>query len=251
MSRTAVRTATGIISPPTPRNADLADPEVRKQVSLSSAELTDLLKTTPAQKQVLILDTCNSGRVIEKLTDKRAVPGSQVRALERVKDRTGIHVLAGCAADAVSYEACRYGQGVLTYSLLLAMRGAKLREGEYVDIVELFSFAADKVPELARDIGGVQRPLIASPRGSSFDVGRLTAADREKVPLQTIKPVVLRCSFQEEKRARDGLGLTKRVNERLREASAVARGAQLVFVDAEDFPARCRRRDATRWTAAR
>ena len=105
-----------------------------------------------------------------------------------------------------------------------------------MDVVELFSFAADKVPELARDIGGVQRPLIASPRGSSFDVGRLTAADREKVPLQTIKPVVLRCSFQEEKRVRDGLGLTKRVNERLREASAVARGAQLVFVDAEDFP---------------
>ena len=111
------------------RNADLADPEVRKQVSLSSAELTDLLKASPAQKQVLILDTCNSGRVIEKLTDKRAVPGSQVRALERVKDRTGIHVLAGCAADAVSYEASRYGQGVLTYSLLLAMRGAKFARG--------------------------------------------------------------------------------------------------------------------------
>ena len=108
------------------RNADLADPEVRKQVSLSSAELTDLLKASPAQKQVLILDTCNSGRVIEKLTDKRAVPGSQVRALERVKDRTGIHVLAGCAADAVSYEASRYGQGVLTYSLLLAMRGSQV-----------------------------------------------------------------------------------------------------------------------------
>ena len=129
---------------------------------------------------------------MEKLTEKRDVPGSQVRALERVKDRTGMHVLAGCAADAVSYEASRYGQGVLTYSLLLGMRGAKLREGEYVDVVELFGFAADKVPELARDIGGVQRPLIASPRGSSFDIGRLTAADREKVPLQMIKPVVLR-----------------------------------------------------------
>ena len=217
-------------------SADLADPAVRKAVSLSSAELTEMLKAAPAQKQVLILDTCHSGRVVEKLTEKREVPGSQVRALERVKDRTGVHVLAGCAADSVSYEASRYGQGILTYSLLLGMRGAKLRDGEYVDIVDLFSFAADKVPELARDIGGVQRPTVASPRGASFDVGRLTAEDRSKVPLQAVKPIVLRASFQDEKRVRDVLGLSKLVDDRLREASSAPRGAKLVFVDAAEFP---------------
>ena len=218
------------------QSADMVDPEVRKQVSLSSAELTELLKAVPAQKQVLILDTCHAGRVVEKLTEKRDVPGSQIRALERIKDRTGMHVLAGCAADSVSYEASRYGQGILTYSLLLGMRGARLREGEYVDVVDLFSFAADKVPELARDIGGVQRPTIASPRGASFDIGRLTTADRVKVPLQSVKPVVLRSVFQLEKPARDSLGLSRRVNDRLREASATPRGANLVYVDADEFP---------------
>ncbi len=218
------------------QSADLADPEVRRQVSVSSTELTDLLKASPARKQVLILDTCHSGRVVEKLTEKRDVPGSQVRALERVKDRTGMHVLAGCAADSVSYEATRYGQGLLTYSLLLGIKGAKLREGEYVDVADLFGFAADKVPELARDIGGVQRPLIASPRGAPFDIGRLTAEDRQKVPLQTVKPMVIRSSFQLERPARDSLGLSKRIDERLTAASAVTRGAKLVFVDTSDFP---------------
>ena len=114
---------------------------------------------------------------------------------------------ARCAADSVSYEASKYGQGLLTYSLLLGMRGAKLREGEYVDVVDLFSFASDKVPELARDIGGVQRPTVASPKGASFDVGRLTAEDRPKVPLQSVKPVVLRSSLQAEKPPRDTLRL--------------------------------------------
>ncbi len=218
------------------RSAELTDPEVRKQVSVSSTELTDLLKASPARKQVLILDTCHSGRLVEKLTEKRDVPGSQVRALERVKDRTGVYVLAGCAADSVSYEATRYGQGLLTYSLLLGMKGGKLREGEYVDVADLFGFAADKVPELARDIGGVQRPLIASPRGSPFDIGRLTAEDRARVPLQQVKPVVLPSVFQLEKPARDSLGLTKLVNARLREASATPRGARMVYVDADDFP---------------
>src|SRR5207248_3171552 len=115
-------------------------------------------KATPARKQVLILDTCHAGKVFEKLTEKRSVPGSQVRALERVKDRTGMFVLAGCAADSVSYETSRYGQGLLTYSLLLAMSGAKLHDREFVDVADLLGYAADKVPELARDIGDVQRP---------------------------------------------------------------------------------------------
>jgi WD40 repeat protein len=218
------------------QSGDLSDPAVRKQVSVSSRELTDWLKAAPAQKQVLILDTCHSGRLIEKLTEKRDVPGSQVRALERVKDRTGMHVLAGCAADSVSYEASRYGQGLLTYSLLQGMRGAKLRDGEYVDVVELFGHAADKVPELAREIGGVQRPLIASPRGTSFDIGRLTAEDRAKVPLQAVKPVVLRTKFLNEKLVSDDLDLSRRVDRRLLDLSAVPRGTPLVFVDAADFP---------------
>jgi uncharacterized caspase-like protein len=217
------------------QSADLTDPAVRKQVSLSSAELTDLLKTAPAQKQILILDTCHAGRAIEKMTEKRDVPGSQVRALERLKDRTGMHVLAGCAADAVSYEASCFGQGLLTYSLLMGMKGAKLRAGEYVDVVELFGFAADKVPELARDIGGVQRPTIASPRGGSFDLGRLTAEDRARIQLPSPKPFVLRSSFQLEEPARDSLGLSNKIDQRLSEASA-ARGAKLVFMPQAEHP---------------
>ncbi len=217
-------------------DANLADGEVRKQVALSSNELTELLKLNPAQKQVLVLDTCASGKLIEKLTEKRDVPSSQVRALELVKDRTGMYILAGCASDAVSYEATRFAQGVLTYSLLLGMRGAALKE-DRVEVGRLFEFAADKVPELARDIGGIQKPVIASPKGGQpFPIGRLTAEDQARIPLQAVRPLVLRCSLQDEVKVRDHLGLSKRVNERLRQASAAGRSAKLVFVEVEDFP---------------
>jgi WD40 repeat protein/uncharacterized caspase-like protein len=214
------------------KSAELSDPEVRQQASLSSRELTDFLKLAPAQKQVLILDTCHAGQALKDLTEKRDVPGSQARALQRVKDRTGMHVLAGCAADAVSYEATRYGQGLLTYCLLFAMRVGELRDGEFVDVRELFDFAADKVPELARDIGGVQRPLIASPRGATFDLGRLTEKDRGQVPLQQVKPLVVRSNFQQERPPDDTLDLSDKIDKRLREISAAARGTPLVFVDA-------------------
>jgi hypothetical protein len=218
------------------QGANLTDPEVRRQAALSSGELTELVKRIPAQKQVLILDTCASGRAVEKLTEKRDVPSSQVRALQRVKDRTGLFVLAGCAENAVSYEATRYAQGVLTYSLLLAMRGARLRDGQFVDVAELFGFAADKVPELARDIGGIQRPVIASPKGASFDIGQVTAEDQARIPFQRVRPLVLRASFQEEEQFDDVLGLGRLVDERLRGVSARGREAPWVFVDSREFP---------------
>lgn len=220
--------------------ADLTDPELRRQIAISSAELTELIKAIPALKQVLILDTCAAGRLVERITEKRDVPSSQTRALERVKDRTGVFLLAGCAADRASYEASRYGQGLLTYSLLLGMRGAALRDDQFVDVNRLFDFSADRVPELAQGIGGIQRPVRAIPIGGvSFDIGQLLSEDKPQIPLQTVLPLVLRASFQDEDRLRDHLNLSKQVNERLREVSARGREAPLVFVDAEEFPGAC------------
>ena len=217
--------------------ADLTDPAIRAEATLSSAELTELVKLIPAsERQVLILDTCAAGRFVDKLTEKRDIPGSQVRALERVKSRTGIHVLAGCAADSVSYEASRYGQGLLTYSLLLGMRGAALRENEYVDVVSWFGYAADRVPELASDIGGIQRPVISSPKGSSFDIGRVTSEDRASIPLQTVRPLVLRSNFQNDDTFDDDLMLAVHVDAALRDAESRGGESSLVYVDAASLP---------------
>src|SRR5206468_9197244 len=108
-----------------------------------------------------------------KLVQQQDISGDQIHALERLKDRTGFHVLMGSAADKVSYEASQYQQGLLTYALLQGMRGAALREDAYVDISALFQYAQDQVPQLAQHIGGIQRPEIMASRGASFDVGKL------------------------------------------------------------------------------
>ncbi len=216
---------------------NLTDPAVREQTAISSTELTEWIKEIPALKQVLILDTCASGRLVEKLTEKRDISSSQVRALERMKDRMGLYVLAGSAADAVSYEASRFAQGLLTWSLLYGMRGAALREDQFLDVSTWFENAADKVPQLARDIGGIQRPVIATPRGgSSFDIGLFLAGDKAEVPLAQDRPMVVRTNFQDEERFRDHLELSARVNEALRVASSRGQESALAYVDAGDFP---------------
>lgn len=218
-------------------SGNLSDDALRQSVAVSSEELTALVLSVPALKQVLILDTCHSGRVVERLTTQRDVPSSQIRALERMKDRAGLWVLAGSAADAVSYEATRYGQGLLTYSLLMGMRGAALREEEEVDVSRLFNFATDQVPILAAGIGGIQRPALAV-GGASFAIGLLDAEAKAQIPIAAERPLVLRSNFQETLRPRDLLGVTRHVNEALRTRSYPRGGdpPPLVYLDADEFP---------------
>lgn len=218
------------------QSAEINDPAVRQQWAISDQELTAAIAKSPALKQVMILDTCHSGKLIEDMTAKRDVPTGEVRVLERIKDRTGLHILAGCASDSGSYEASRYGQGVLTYSLLLGMRGAALKEDQFVDVATLFDFAADRVPALAKNLGGIQRPVISSPKGSSFEIGEVTADDRKRIPLQRERPLVLRSAFQDEQSFDDVLELAKKVDEQLRGVEVRGAQAGIVFVDARELP---------------
>jgi WD40 repeat protein len=219
--------------------SELADPAIRSLTAVTDSELVEWIKKVPALKQVMVLDTCAAGAASAKLTEQRDVTGDQVRAIDRLKDRTGFFVLMGSAADAVSYEATQFGQGLLTYSLLKAMKGASLRDGTFADVMTLFGYAADEVPELARNVGGIQRPLVASPRGSSFDIGQFGEAEKRRVPLASPRPMVLRPSFLNA-RGRDVLELSTAVRRELAEQTRAlvrgAEGAAVVYVDGEELP---------------
>lgn len=225
------------------RSADtgvLSDPEVLKQSAITSDELTEWIKQIPALKQVMILDTCAAGAAAAKLTEKREISSDQIRAIDRLKDRTGFHILMGCASDAASYEASHYGQGILTYTLLQGMKGAALRDNTYVDVSTLFQYAADRVPELAINMGGIQRPVVAAPEGTSFDVGRLERQDKQSIPLAAIKPLILRPLMLDPDEGTDHLNLTVLIGKHLKDESfAGARGGagpSFVYVDSSEMP---------------
>jgi len=211
------------------------DPAIREVSGISSEEMVDMIKKIPALKQVLIIDACASGKVIENLMAQRSVSSTTMRALDRMKDRTGMHIITGCTADAVSYEASRYGQGVLTYSLLEGIKGAALRDNRFVDISLLFQNARDKVPVLAEGIGGIQKPEVFSPYGSeSFDIGELTTADKAMIPLAQIKPVFIRSSFQDEDEFDDVLKLSSIIDEQLNNISLEKN--TFIYIDTREFP---------------
>jgi WD40 repeat protein len=216
---------------------ELSDDNIRSNYTISSEEFTAYLKEIAAQKQIMMLDACSSGSLVQNmLSQSRSLSSSQKRALDRMKDRAGVFILAGSAANKVSYEASQFGQGLLTYSLLSGIRGGALRENEFVDVMQLFQYAADKVPELAAVIGGVQRPVVAAPTStSSFDIGQITDSVRYQIPLEEVKPLFIRSNFQHETAFEDLIDLSDVVDETFKVISNDA-DASILFLDVKKYP---------------
>lgn len=215
---------------------DLSDPEIRKNYTISSNELTQWINAIPAQKQVMILDACNSGKLVEDFAaiTKKDLSPAQIRALDRMKDRTGMFILTGSAANKVSYEASQYGQGLLTYSLLQGMSGLALTEDKRVDVMSLFQYSRDKVPELAKGVGGIQTPILAFPTsGGSFDIGIVN--DKVKIPVAQVKPVFIRNVFQDENTFDDGLGLSQALGDYFQGMTAKGSQAEVIYVDVSNY----------------
>ncbi len=200
---------------------------------------------TKALKQVIILDTCASGKAGAKisLTAQKDLTTDQRRAIEFLKDKSGTHILMGSTADAPSYEASRFGQGLLTYSLLTGMRGAALQKpSNLVDVRTLFDYAEKQVPALAQDIGGIQRPTIASPSGKNFVIGQMNPDDMEKIQLPREMPYILFPSFgNKEMQGFDNLGISDKLSLMLYDEARLNlqnRGEQpiLVYLNEKTFP---------------
>ncbi|HEV7699378.1 MAG TPA: caspase family protein [Pyrinomonadaceae bacterium] len=173
----------------------MSNPTERDAKAVSSLELASWLADIKADKRVMVLDTCAAGAVQKDLVSQaRAVDALQVRSIDRLRERSGFYILMGTAADSQSFEANEYRQGLLTYSLIEAMTTDKgLREGKFLDVEGWFTFAEDKVEELAKNIGGVQKPsFFKGNLARTFDIGRIDAEEQRLLPLAQRVPLILK-----------------------------------------------------------
>jgi hypothetical protein len=98
---------------------------------VSSQELLDLIQPIPANKKVLIFDTCESGAASEALLAMRsAASDTQSRVLNRVIDGSGVHMIMGAAASRYALESKDFGHGLLTYALLEAIQSGKAKNNK-------------------------------------------------------------------------------------------------------------------------
>lgn len=203
-----------------------------RQEGVTGAALEEWIGKIPALKQVLLLDTCHSGQLVRDLGDARDAPAGQERALERLRDGTGLFILAGAAADAVSYETSRYGMGLLTYALLLGLKEGKPLRDRFVDVLGLMTYATAEVEALAEEIDRVQRPILSlRDQAVSFDIGKVDLAAAGAIPLAAARPVLARCALHDADLWCDPLRLGPSLDEALRAAASATRDPPFVVVD--------------------
>jgi WD40 repeat protein len=216
------------------------DPAICKSVTISAEELTATIDSITARKKVLILDVCAAGNAAEQIfAGVRDVPGNVTRVLDNMQDRTGIYILAGCEANASSYETTVYGQGLLAYSLLSAMKGnaLKMYNGEeYVDVNTLLQYARDQVPMLTGGAMQRQAPFIKVPDNDmGYFIGMMTPEDKKKIELSQPKPVFMSSLFLNEK-GYEEVDLINVTNKKLNEITSRGKDAELVYTDALSYP---------------
>ena len=216
----------------------LSDPKIRESQTLSAGELTDMINSIPPNKQVLILDACNSGEMISftRKEGSKNLDPSQVKAFDQMKDRSGMFVLAGAAADKLSFEANEFGHGLLTYSLLQGMNGLQRQADGVIDARSLFEFALSEVPNLSKGLpgsAGAQKPMLASPEEGTFPLGRVIG--ELKVPPPNPKKVFIRSFFLDSNKLTDHLKLTDKLDFEMQVLTAKPVQAPIIYANIPEY----------------
>jgi hypothetical protein len=141
------------------------------------------IHSSPISKRILIYDACNSGSVVAHFeAGAKDLNTDQRRALECMKDRAGMYVLAGSASDKSSYEASNYGHGLLTDSLINGMLSVASKKNTFVELGDLFAFVEDDVERLAKNINREQRPEVI--KAESYPIGIIDQNTDIKMPAE-------------------------------------------------------------------
>ncbi|HRG83965.1 MAG TPA: caspase family protein, partial [Chitinophagaceae bacterium] len=177
-------------------------------VGISTEELTDWMqpKLIKAQKRVFIFDACNSGQAISDFVkmgkegqgyiSARGDDKSQLmKAIDKLNEKSGLFILSASASNQNAYEMGRYSQGLLTYSLLKAIKQQPdiLTEGKYLDLGRWFNAAKETVSDLSRESGARQEPQVIS--NTNFNIGMVDEEVMSRISLPAEKPVFTAGNF--------------------------------------------------------
>ena len=213
-------------------------------VGISTAELAAWMQPSKmkAQKRILILDACNSGQAIQdfvKLGDgnqnytaaRSIEKGQLIKVIDKLNEKSGLFILSASSSNQSAYELSRYSQGLLTYSLLRAIKQQPdiLEQGGFLNVGNWFDAAEKSVTELAQNNGARQDPQIV--RTNNFTLGVVDNDVREGIIMASELPIFIQSNFQNSNAEieYDDLDLSNLVNIQLNEISSRGTESKLAF----------------------
>lgn len=135
------------------------DAKARDPFALSGKELKEYSLKIKAQKQLILIDACQSGKALENFAMRG--PQSEKAIIDLSKSR-GLYIMAASEADQTAKEVNDLGHGVFTYSLIEGLKCAAdfFEKDGIINVKELNLFVNKKVKEIARKYNLTpQRPV--------------------------------------------------------------------------------------------
>jgi len=143
--------------------------DMLKDRGISAAELRELSKKISAQKQVVFLDSCQSGAAVETYA-MRGV--AEEKAILQLARSTGSYLIASTGSEQYATEFKELGHGVFTYAILqgLNCNAYGVQNSKKITIKELEVYLNDNIPILTEKYHGtVQYPRSWS-KGMDFPI---------------------------------------------------------------------------------
>ncbi|MTI38898.1 caspase family protein [Fulvivirga lutimaris] len=137
--------------------------EMLYENAISAKEIQDISKEINAQKQIFIIDACQSASALEAVAQRGI---KEERAIAQLARSTGTFWITASGSKQFATEFESLGHGVFTYALLEGLAG-KADGGNHdkkITVKELSAYVESRVPELSEEYKG--KPQF--PAGYSF-----------------------------------------------------------------------------------
>jgi WD40 repeat protein len=140
--------------------------EILKEKGIAAKLIQEYAIDIQAQKQLFILDACQSAGAFQQLLSAEA---NQQKSISMVARSTGTHWMAASGAQQFANEFSQLGHGAFTYVLLQALRG-EAAANKMITVNGLKNFLQLKVPELMKKYNGSAQYPASYGSGSDFPV---------------------------------------------------------------------------------
>ncbi|MBV1923852.1 MAG: caspase family protein, partial [Flavobacteriaceae bacterium] len=138
-----------------------------KQKGISANELKQIAAGIPAQKQLYILDACQSAGALDAVASRGF---AEEKAIAQLARSTGTHWLTASGSKQYATEFDELGHGVFTYALLEALSGKADSGDNRITVNEIKAYLETRVPEISEKYKGSPQYPSSFGFGQDFPV---------------------------------------------------------------------------------
>jgi len=144
-----------------------------KENALTQTELKSLIANIPTTKKIILLDTCNSGKMGTVLQSTLQTRGmSEDVAIKILSRAIGGTILSASSSTQSALEGYK-NHGLFTYILTEGLKGkADINKDGIIKTRELSMYVEDTVPKIAETVFNFPQYPIVTDIGQAFPIGK-------------------------------------------------------------------------------